>query len=260
MQKVKLVICSLAALSIPACSSIPAPGVGQIPTRPLDPEGFKHLSKRHSNATCSLDDKNQVIDCTSSGVVKGSWLDVIEKCESGEVPQPECQRQRNSIMNSLLQVVDYNYAEYEGNLVAGNAKRNFAFGTLGTAIGLADQITDNVNTLKILTAIQTFAGTTNTAVSKEFYFEQTIPALLKAMRSERAEQLANINIGLKSDYEKYPLSRGIREINLYFRAGTLSSAVIQLDTLASAAEAQARNKEDCSNKDSVTSRDQLSSC
>ena len=129
------------------------------------------------------------------------------------------------ILEELMLVVDYAYREYEGNLIAGRAKWKFGLGTATQALSLASTASTVEASKTILSGISTLIGSTDTELDKNFYLDQTSYALAHQMNAQRLTVSTRMRKSMRKEYIKYSLERGLIDIEEYYRAGTIATAV-----------------------------------
>jgi len=231
MSKIKKLVCIGLAMSLSACASMGGFGVASIPKKPISSSDISTLSNNYSKASC-LEGNAQ--KCANKKVLRdGGWIDKMQKCASVSANGTVCKKHRNVIIGELLLIIDYNYASYEGNLLAGQAKSNFYIGAARTSLETASTLFAPAGTKTILSALATLTGTVQESVQKEFYFDATAPALIKLMQADRKLITASILVGMGKEYEDYSIPLAIRDLDALFRAGTIASAVTSLSDAAS---------------------------
>lgn len=209
-------------LLIASCSHLPGYGVGTIPKQISTQSNINSMSGKYT-------------DAVSNGVAKsGSWIEMSEKCllaTSQTTPSLEtCKTYRNGMIAEMLLIVDYNYHAYEGNLLAGRAKTDFYFSAARTGLETAATLFSPADTKTILSALATASGTVKSSAEKDFYFDQTGPALISVMRSDRKTTETRIVESQKKGYSDYPIASAVRDMAAFYRAGTMASAVASLNT------------------------------
>jgi|GEM_PF-5836350 hypothetical protein len=237
-----LLVC-IGAVFSNGCSMFPGAGVAKIPTTIIEPDSVDAMSKKYTDAVCTGVDER--IGCLDKGFPKaGSWLDNINKCQSPGRNERDCRIYRNAIINEMVFIADHNYQAYEGNIVAGRAKNNFYTGAIRTTLETAGALITVADTTRILSGLAALTGTIQESADKEFFFDNTIDALIIQMRADRANVLAGMVEGRAMPYELYSIEQAVGDITNYYRAGTLASAVISISNSATAAQDEALLKLD----------------
>jgi hypothetical protein len=231
----------LLAILVSGCSLLPGAGVAIIPTQVITNDGIKAMSAKYENAVCTKVETG----CTSKGLPRnGSWLAHINTCQAVGRNLVNCKVLRDGIINELILIADHNYHAYEGGMTAGRAKNNFYTGALRTSLETAGALITVADTTRVLAGLAAFTGTLHESADKEFFFDNTIDALIIQMRADRTEELVNLLKGRKATYDNYSIETAIGDITNYYRAGTLSSAIVSISKSASAAENLAQTKVD----------------
>jgi hypothetical protein len=224
--------------------SLPGGGVAIIPTQVITNDGIEAISKKYQNAVCTKIETG----CTQVGEPRvGSWLEHINTCQVTQTQTQiqlirQCEVLRNAIIGELILIADHNYHAYEGGMIAGRAKNNFYTGALRTSLETAGALITVANTTRVLSGLAAFTGTIHESSDKEFFFDNTIDALIIQMRADRATALAQLLNGRKAGYGDYSIEMAIGDITNYYRAGTLASAIVSISKSASAAEAIANEE------------------
>lgn len=152
---------------------------------------------------------------------------LIKACEGKADQQQEaCKIEaRNRIVGELMLIVQQRYTDYEGNVMAGNAKRNFWFENLsGLSAGVSAAVAPPL-TKTVLAALSSGLTQVNTSIGKNFYADLTLVALVLKMQRDRDTVIAEINQRLLGPYASYTVEQGLVDINRLYRAGTLSTAI-----------------------------------
>lgn len=239
-------IVGFAAL-VSGCSNIYGAGVATIPRQPFSDGAMQLIAKKYLEAVDLSNKANPVAK-------SGSWLDFAEKCaahaRSNDTAElTKCKTYRDLVIDDLVLIINYNYNSYEGNLLAGRAKSDFYAGSARTAFETGATLIDATGVKTVLSALATFTGNTKTLANEAFYYEQTGPALINAMRADRIDTYASILVGKKTDYKDYPISAAMADLDAYFRAGTIASSVIRLSRATAQNEADAQEKLACVEKE-----------
>lgn len=237
-----LAVC-LVLLTTTACSSLPGAGVVTTPRLPFGDSAIQLIADRYLDAV-NFDGKN------IPTAKPGSWLEFSDKCRDHVVNDNttelvKCRNYRDLVIKDLLFIINHNYNLYEGNLLAGRAKSDFYVGTARTAFETGATLIDSTGVKTVLSALATFTGNTQTLSQEAFYYEQTGPALISAMRADRKNANVAIIAGLKADYKNYPITAAMADLDNYFRAGTMASAVTALSKVTAQDDAAASARMKC---------------
>lgn len=224
-----------AALLLSGCWKLPGAGVVKIPKSVISDDDIQSLSAKYTAALCPEKPVMVLVDGVKQADPscpvpneprKGSWLALIKECGSATKDVQSCRDRRNSMIAEMMLIVDHNYHQYEGNIIAGQSKTNFYSDGLRTSLETAATLFNPMSTVKILTGTAALTGTVQASATKEFYYDQAANALIAQMRADRKEiELRILSAMLNSSYEQYPVPMALRDLNELYRAGTLASAI-----------------------------------
>jgi hypothetical protein len=238
-------VCLFAILSVTTgCSTLGA-GVATIPKKPFSDSAIELIANKYLIA---VDQSG-----TNMPTAKpGTWLDFNEKClvhvTTGNAAElTKCRNYRDIVITDMTFIINHNYNSYEGNLLASKAKSDFYTGTARSAFETGATLIDATGVKTVLSALATFTGGTQTLAQEAFYYEQTGPALINAMRADRKNAYVPLLAGKQSDYKDYPLTAAMGDLDSYFRAGTMASAVIGLSKSTAQSDAAATTRLQCAN-------------
>ena len=137
------------------------------------------------------------------------------------------QAERNSILFELMAIVDEDYSEYEKAVRTDRVYKDslvaitsLALSGTATAMGGGAAAT--------LAAIDTGIKGANAVVDKNAFSDQAPNILLNQMRTVRDNQATTIYKSMDSSVGDYSLDAGIRDISHYYRAGSVTAAVVAL--------------------------------
>lgn len=141
---------------------------------------------------------------------------------------------RNSTINDLVFLVDNTFQTYVESLYTSGA-------LFDTVTDLAILGTSTVATVAggegakavMSAAIAAISGTRAT-VDKNYFAEQSRLALISKMREMRARELIPIEQGKQQDISTYPMSQAMVDLQNYFYAGDLLSALQDITSDAAA--------------------------
>src|SRR5208337_2734784 len=155
---------------------------------------------------------------------------------------PKTMEARNEFIAGCLTLINLQYIKFIRNLSATKAQMESAFDILISGVGLATTLSGGQATKAALGAVSTGVGATRTSIDKNFFYEQTLPALITAMNAQRKVALVPIVEGMKLDVDKYPFEQGITDLSTYYFAGTLVGALqgVEKDSAATGADAQTK--------------------
>jgi hypothetical protein len=147
---------------------------------------------------------------------------------------------RNTIVINRMLAYDLTYSDFKRSL-AGNANAISAGGDL-VLLALAGLIatTGNAGTKAALGAASVGILGAQAAITKDLYFQRTLPALLSQMDANRARAKAAIMAGLQLDVDKYPLHLALLDLNALKDAGSVVAGIGEITQQAVAANASAQ--------------------
>lgn len=225
MNSQAIIIVGLVGL-ISGCQYMPSAGVAKIPVRIIDDQHIQAIAKKHTQVVCPKELTKDDPACPQPEMPRrGGWLEVMNQCGSANPVYTDCTERRNAIVWEMLLVVNHNYHNHEGNLIAGNAKNNFYVGGLRTMLETIVVFNPSLPGAQYLSGAAALTGNLQSSASKEFYFEQMIFALVNQMLRNRKEVENTIISGLGKPYADYPLSLALQDIDDLYRAGTVASAI-----------------------------------
>lgn len=154
---------------------------------------------------------------------------------------------RNHILSEFIWSVDHSYNAFETSFYSNKAAEDIGADVIGLGLGGATTLTGSAHAKTILAlAASTIVGA-KASVDAHWYDQQTRAALVAEMRALRAAQLLIIVGGMKKDLSGYTLDHGIVDIQRYYEAGSVSSALQEItgsaNSQASAATAAVKAAE-----------------
>jgi hypothetical protein len=160
--------------------------------------------------------------------------DVLLKAEATPT-----QQYRDEVINGRLHVLDRMYDDFIQAI--GSEKNAEEIGTDSATVALSGTATliKAASVKSILSgAVTGIAGIKGT-VDKNLFFQKTIAVLIAQMDAERKTVLAQIRTGQNQNTTQYPLSAALVDLDAYYRAGSLESAINALGASAQAQGAKA---------------------
>ncbi len=238
-NEIRVLILIILTIMTSACANLRGAGVVSIPKRPFNDSSIKFIADKYLQAASA-----------NGAPISNSWLEKNENCRASinnnnVTELKKCQIFRNVVINDLLFIINHNYNGYEGNFLAGKAKFDFYSGATRSAFETGATLIDATGVKTVLSALAAFTGSTQTLANEAFYYEQTGPALINAMRADRKNALVSILAGMKSEYTDYPLTAAMNDLDAYFRSGTIASAVVVLSKATAKSEDDADKKLQC---------------
>jgi hypothetical protein len=143
---------------------------------------------------------------------------------------------RNEIVYARMRAYDIAFAEFERELYGG--ANSVALGSDLAALVLAGltATTGNAAMKSAFGAASIGILGAKTAISKDLFYERTIPALLAQMEANRLMIRVLILKALKLDDAEYPLMQAYGDLDAYKSAGSIPSAINTINLEAGAAK------------------------
>ena len=135
---------------------------------------------------------------------------------------------RDQIVLARMYAIDLYYSEYEARLTQERQNVGFYSTVANLALTSSATLFAANETKTILTAVATGLTGTKEAYQKEVLIEKTIAILQQQMRARRKEVKVRIISRLSLAAESYPLELALADIETYYRAGTITGALIDV--------------------------------
>ena len=134
------------------------------------------------------------------------------------------QQYRNMVVGTLIMAADARYLQFRRRLAAESRGSSLLLdiGILGLSNGasIASEATANA-----LAAGAAGLTGTRAAVSRDVYFDRTIPAMIGIMDAERTNMRTSIMASLRRSAEEYPLAIALSDVAAYEAAASLDGAI-----------------------------------
>jgi hypothetical protein len=161
--------------------------------------------------------------------------------------------ERDRLIGALLLIADRRYNEYELSL--SNESRGGTFTASLVSIGLTSAAAlASESAAQTLATLDTGLKGATQAYSKDFLFDQAVPALQNQMRASRATIRERIYQSRSRPIDDWPVCWSLHDLIAYEQAGTLVGAIV--DITATSAEEQSEAEE----KANATLQNILASC
>lgn len=146
---------------------------------------------------------------------------------------------RNAVVLTRMGAADARYHEFRVNL--SREVRGANFGIETAVLGLAGVATvSGVETANALAAAIAALTGARASLSREVYFERTLPALIAGMDVSRLEVATRILTGLARPAADYPIEVALMDALAYERAASLDQAIQVVTAEAAEGAADAR--------------------
>ncbi len=141
---------------------------------------------------------------------------------------------RDAIVADCVKAIDRNYARFKVRLQEDAVLSNLSTDVLSLGLSGAAALTKGA-TAKEFAQGATVAIGVGTAINKDVFYEQALPAVEAAMDAHRATILAGILTSEKSDSNatSYNLTSAALDIDAYEQAGNIYTAIAELTRTAS---------------------------
>lgn len=135
---------------------------------------------------------------------------------------------RNELVEKLLIIIDLQYNDFRADLYLGSGNANFGADLALLGLSTASVISRFSTTQTILAALTGGISGARASFNKTYLFDQTMPALIEQMDNDRKQIKDRIIKKWNKPLATYPVAQAISDINEYFYAGTLPSAIKNL--------------------------------
>ena len=139
---------------------------------------------------------------------------------------------RNELIFTRLRTINEQYDRFTKALNVQINALSLGSDVAIVGLGAAGTLVKSAATKTALAAATTIVAGTTTAVDKDLFYKNTIPAVIAEMDSDRAKVLVTMYTGLKESVSDYPLSAAEDALDDYRRAGSIPSAISKLTTSA----------------------------
>jgi hypothetical protein len=150
---------------------------------------------------------------------------------------PESKRvdYRDQVIDARLHVFDRMYDDFIESI--GAEKNGEEMGSDAATVALTGTATliGAASVKSILSGAATGLAGLKGTVDKNLFYQKTINVLISQMDAQRKTVLATIRTGQNQNSSQYPLSAALVDLDAYYRAGSLESAI---NALSAAAQAQ----------------------
>ena len=135
---------------------------------------------------------------------------------------------RNRVIGIYMTAADANFIEYRRNLSREMKGANFGIGTAIVGLTSVGSFAAE-RTANILSAGAAGLAGTQGKLSREVYFEKTLPALFAGMEANRTQVRTTI-VGRMADGDKYSLGEALSDLARYEAAASLDQAIETMTT------------------------------
>jgi hypothetical protein len=169
------------------------------------------------------------------------WLTAYNAMPEGTADQQAAKvAQRNRLLYDFVWGIDRNYEKFEVEFYAGKASWDIAGDLVQIGLSGAGVLSSAERVKTVLAAAATMASGTKASIDDRWINNETRQVIVSEMQALRSTQLGVIQQGMAQPLAAYPLEAGIRDVQAYFTAGTVVSALQAISTNASSQAAQAK--------------------
>jgi len=142
--------------------------------------------------------------------------------------------QRNNIVTARIYAIDVNYHNFVHALTSEQNVGSVGTDWIVLALAGVGATTGSAATKAALAAASGGVIGARAAVSKDVFYNNTVPTLITQMEAQRKTILAQIYTGLMKSPIDYTIYQALADLDAYYNAGTLNGALVGLANSASA--------------------------
>jgi hypothetical protein len=148
------------------------------------------------------------------------------------VPEDE----RNNFISLRMYAIDAAYTTYESQLTHEAQETSLGSSLINLGLTGAASIVPAGEAPRVLSAIATGVTGAGAAYDKDILLSQAIQNLETQMRTDRNNQAAVILASMQCSVRDYPYGTALSDLEDYYRAGTLTNALIGISKTVGSAE------------------------
>lgn len=158
-----------------------------------------------------------------------SYYDVVDPVQKVTV--------RNRFILGRIVQIDLRYIEFIRAMTSDRQKLEAATDLAVLTINLAGTLAGGVRSAKNLAAAAAGIGGARETIVHDFYYEQSMDALVGTMNARRKGVLVGILAGLRTPtVEQYPFEIALTQLHDYYMAGTITGALRFINTASAEQE------------------------
>ncbi len=154
---------------------------------------------------------------------------------------------RNNYISLRMYSIDLQYTDYESHLTQDTQDVDLAATLANLGLTGAASVVPSASTGRILSAAASGVTGAAGAFDKDILLSQAIQNLETQMRTDRNDQAARMFANMNCSIEKYPMGMALADLELYYRAGTLASALVGISRTVNNAEVVSKASKDTEN-------------
>jgi hypothetical protein len=144
--------------------------------------------------------------------------------------------ERNKFIAGRLALINLQYLEFVRRSTSERQLIDSASDMLSLGVNLAGAAVDGAAAKTTLAAISAGISGSRTSIDKNYFYKETMPALIAAMNAERARALVPIITGMGLDVAAYCPAQAVSDLYRYYFAGTFLGAIQAIQADAGAKE------------------------
>ena len=173
--------------------------------------------------------------------LSSNWLAQYDAMpEATPAEQATKAAQRNHLLRQFVSSVDHNYYNFETSYYSNKAIEDISGDFIGIALGGATVFTESAHAKTILATVAAAIVGGKASVDAHWYDSRTREAIVMQMHALRDTQLTVIETGMGGSLASYPLDQGILDVQEYYQAGSISSALQAISQTANSNAVTAR--------------------
>jgi hypothetical protein len=129
---------------------------------------------------------------------------------------------RNEITYGLLSIAEHDSMKYMVELSVTRRATNLGTDLVELGLASAATITNGEQAKTVLSGLTALAAGTRISIDKNLFYEQTMPAIVSAIRAEQAVILERIRAKLLLPDRDYPLGAALLDVYEYYATGTIT--------------------------------------
>jgi hypothetical protein len=135
---------------------------------------------------------------------------------------------RNNLVTARMYAMDLQYSEFEAALTRERQEVNFAADVVNIGLTSSAALVAAQQAKTVLAAVASGLTGVKSSYNDDILLNKTIQILQNQMRANRAQVAARIFLHLKASSSAYPLPVALSELEDYYRAGTVTGALVQV--------------------------------
>jgi hypothetical protein len=148
------------------------------------------------------------------------------------LPDAAKQGARNSLLLRGVWLVDINYGKFEVAYYANKAAEDILGDVAVVLLGGSTVFTVSSHAKTVISVVTGAVTGVKASVDAHWYDSQTRDAVVKEMQALRSTQLAAITTGMAQPPSVYTMEQGMLDIQAYYQAGSISSALQAINQAA----------------------------